>query len=148
MKMDVQRLGDISLKEAVSLVAGRSENAAEEGSQEKHGGFSAPAQLKQAYAVVPAKLRLVTLVAILKRAFSRRGSVMKAIVFISCADSVDFHFEVLTRDEAEKPTTVTVTGKEATEGTTHEEVHSIPPASQKYGKIQQGGTIEEARTNA
>ncbi|TKA70971.1 hypothetical protein B0A49_07293 [Cryomyces minteri] len=148
MKMDVQRLGDISLKEAVSLVADRSENAAEEGSQEKHGGFSAPAQLKQAYAVVPAKLRLVTLVAILKRAFSRRGSVMKAIVFISCADSVDFHFEVFTRDEAEKPTTVTVAGKEATEGTTREDVPSIPPASQKYGKIQQGGTIEEAKTNA
>ena len=101
MKMNVQRLGEISLKDAVHIIADPSE---EETAKDKADGtegddkaFSAPAQLKQAYAVVPAKLRLVTLTAILKRAFARRGSVMKAIVFISCADSVDFHFSLFSR---------------------------------------------------
>ncbi|KAI2474724.1 ATP-dependent RNA helicase DBP7 [Pyrenophora tritici-repentis] len=60
--------------------------------------FYAPAQLKQSYAVVAPKLRLVSLMAYLKRAFARKGSVMKAIVFMSCADSVDFHFDILTSD--------------------------------------------------
>lgn len=101
MKMNVQRLGEISLKDAVHIQGDPSEKDAtkkpstDEEVDEKV--FSAPAQLKQAYAIVPAKLRLVTLAAILKRAFARRGSVMKAIVFISCADSVDFHFSMFSR---------------------------------------------------
>jgi ATP-dependent RNA helicase DDX31/DBP7 len=101
MKMTVQRLGEISLKDAVHIQTDPSEEDAARGKEsgvEVNGkAFSAPAQLKQAYAVVPAKMRLVTLSAILKRAFARRGSVMKAIVFISCADSVDFHFSLFTR---------------------------------------------------
>lgn len=104
MKMNVQRLGEISLKDAVHIQADPSEEEAVETAKNKEAGveadnkkFSAPAQLKQAYAIVPAKLRLVTLAAILKRAFARRGSVMKAIVFISCADSVDFHFSLFSR---------------------------------------------------
>ncbi|PBP28190.1 ATP-dependent RNA helicase dbp7 [Diplocarpon rosae] len=100
MKMNVQRLGEISLKDAVHIQAEFEEDAAKDktdGTEAKEMKFSAPAQLKQAYAIVPAKLRLVTLAAILKRAFARRGSVMKAIVFISCADSVDFHFSLFGR---------------------------------------------------
>ena len=100
MKMNVQRLGEISLKDAVHIQADPSEEAAKDkanGTEADDKAFSAPAQLKQAYAVVPAKMRLVTLSAILKRAFARRGSVMKAIVFISCADSVDFHFSLFSR---------------------------------------------------
>lgn len=102
IKMNVQRLGDISLKDAVHIQANESDKSVAELSGDltkDHDDteFSAPAQLKQSYAIVPAKLRLVTLVAFLKRAFSRKGSVMKAIVFISCADSVDFHFNVLTQ---------------------------------------------------
>ncbi|KAK7538230.1 ATP-dependent RNA helicase DBP7 [Phyllosticta citribraziliensis] len=98
MKMNVQRLGEISLKEAVHIQA----DPAEKDETEKETTFSAPAQLKQSYAVVPAKLRLVTLMAVLKRAFARKGSVSKVIVFVSCADSVEFHFEVLSR-ELEEP---------------------------------------------
>jgi ATP-dependent RNA helicase DDX31/DBP7 len=101
MKMNVQRLGEISLKDAVHIQADPSEEKATrakaDGTEGDEKVFSAPAQLKQAYAVVPAKLRLVTLVAVLKRAFARRGSVMKAIVFISCADSVDFHFSLFSQ---------------------------------------------------
>lgn len=101
MKMNVQRLGEISLTDAIHIQADPSD---EDAAKDKADGvtsddkaFSAPAQLKQAYAIVPAKMRLVTLAAILKRAFARRGSVMKAIVFISCADSVDFHFSLFSR---------------------------------------------------
>lgn len=101
MKMNVQRLGEISLKDATHIMVDPSEeeasNTKDDGLESDDRVFSAPAQLKQAYAVVPAKLRLVTLTAILKRRFARRGTVMKAIVFISCADSVDFHFALFSR---------------------------------------------------
>jgi ATP-dependent RNA helicase DDX31/DBP7 len=101
MKMSVQRLGEISLKDAVHIQADPSDEEVAkdkaDGTEGDEKAFSAPAQLKQAYAVVPAKMRLVTLTALLKRAFARRGSVMKAIVFISCADSVDFHFSLFSR---------------------------------------------------
>ena len=103
MQMNVQKLGEISLREAVHLKADTANQSIENGveSSQSKDSFSAPAQLIQAYATVPAKLRLVTLTAILKRAFARRGSVMKAIVFMSCADSVDFHFSIFTRQEKE-----------------------------------------------
>ncbi|KAN0096365.1 DEAD domain containing protein [Hyaloscypha variabilis] len=107
MKMNVQRLGEISLKDAVHIQADPSDEEIAkdkaDGTEGAEKAFSAPAQLKQAYAVVPAKMRLVTLTAILKRAFARRGSVMKAIVFISCADSVDFHFSLFSRPPEASP---------------------------------------------
>ena len=97
MKTDVEKLGQISLKEAahvnVTSEAGRGARRDEKEAMV----FTAPAQLKQSYAVVAPKLRLMSLIGYLQRAFGRKGSVMKAIVFISCADSVDFHFDVLTR---------------------------------------------------
>ncbi|PVI04620.1 DEAD-domain-containing protein [Periconia macrospinosa] len=97
MKMDVERLGQISLKDAVHIKADPSALTEDDEAEEKEEqGFYAPAQLKQSYAVVAPKLRLVSLISYLKRAFARKGSVMKAIVFISCADSVDFHFDILT----------------------------------------------------
>jgi ATP-dependent RNA helicase DDX31/DBP7 len=128
MKMNVQRLGEISLKDAVHIQADPSEEeAAKDKAEGKEGdekAFSAPAQLKQAYAIVPAKMRLVTLAAILKRAFARRESVMKAIVFISCADSVDFHFSLFSRpieattEDGETPVEpVTITKTELTKDT-------------------------------
>ncbi|KAA6407768.1 MAG: ATP dependent RNA helicase (Dbp7) [Lasallia pustulata] len=99
MKMNVQRLGEISLKDAVHLKADPADHDAEGVSENKDSAFLAPAQLKQSYIVVPPKQRLITLTALLKRTFARKGSVMKAIVFVSCADSVDFHFEVFARRE-------------------------------------------------
>ncbi len=104
MKMTTQRLGEISLKDAVHIKAEPQEDPSsrDEGTAGgKETAFLAPAQLKQSYIVVPAKQRLVTLTALLKRNFARRGSVMKAIVFLSCADSVDFHFEVFARKDPE-----------------------------------------------
>lgn len=151
IKNDVNRLGSLTLKDAVSIAA---EPSTGEDSEVADTVFSAPAQLKQSFAVVPAKLRLVTLVAILRRAFSRKGSVMKAIVFISCADSVDFHFEALVRKENEEAETRDKS-KESKESK-EESDDEIPKARQskpdrKNGipsKILQGGTIEDTRTEA
>ncbi|RPA90231.1 DEAD-domain-containing protein [Choiromyces venosus 120613-1] len=97
MKTNVQRLGDISLKEALYIKAEKGEEEVGGASKTGDEGFQAPAQLKQSYVVVPAKLRLVGLNAILKRAFIRQTASPKIIVFFSCSDSVDFHFQVFSR---------------------------------------------------
>lgn len=98
MKTNVQRLGEISLKEALYIKAEKSaEDEDVDGAGEGEKGFTAPAQLKQSYVVVPSKLRLVGLNAVLKRAFIRQTASPRVIVFFSCSDSVDFHFEVFSR---------------------------------------------------
>ncbi|KAL7662587.1 ATP-dependent RNA helicase DBP7 [[Candida] zeylanoides] len=74
-----------------------------EGNEVDASKMQAPDQLVQRILVVPPKLRLVTLAALLKR-ISREverdaGDVVdrRTIVFFSCADSVDFHFDAFTR---------------------------------------------------
>jgi len=94
MKSNVEKLGNVALNDAVLVKGEKEEGGAKD---DKDGAFLAPAQLKQSYIICAAKLRLVTLTALLTRTFARKGSVMKAIVFFSCADSVDFHHKVLTR---------------------------------------------------
>ncbi|RPA85071.1 DEAD-domain-containing protein [Ascobolus immersus RN42] len=96
MKTNVQKLGDLSLKDALYLKAEKNEEPVE-GEETKTHEFSAPAQLKQSYIVVPQKLRLVTLYAMLKRAYIRPSINIKVIVFFSCSDSVDFHYEAFAR---------------------------------------------------
>ena len=111
MKMGVQRLGEMSLKEAIHIKAdpvapSKSEvspNTEKDSKAKEEKPFLAPAQLKQSYIVAPPKQRLVTLAALLKRSFARKGTVMKAIVFVSCADSVDFHFEIFARKHTQLP---------------------------------------------
>lgn len=98
LKMNVQKLGEISLSDAVHIKADPADED-ENKNKDEEDAFRVPAQLKQSYAIVAAKLRLVTLEAFMKRTFFRKGSVMKAIIFVSCADSVDFHFEVFTRNK-------------------------------------------------
>lgn len=108
MKMNVQRLGEISLKDAVHIQADpASDTQRTDTKDDQENHFSAPAQLKQSYILVPAKQRLVTLAALLKRTFARKGSVMKAIIFLSCADSVDFHFAAFSRLLSTTTTTTT-----------------------------------------
>ena len=59
--------------------------------------FTPPSQLSQKYVTVPLKLRLVALVALLRtlvaQVQSQQGA--KIIVFLSCTDSVDFHWNLL-----------------------------------------------------
>ncbi|KAF9894698.1 ATP-dependent RNA helicase dbp7 [Aspergillus nanangensis] len=99
LKMNVQKLGEMSLKDAMHIQADPADEDETTRPKDEESAFLVPAQLKQSYAIVAAKLRLVTLTAFLKRTFMRKGSVMKAIIFVSCADSVDFHYEVFTRKQ-------------------------------------------------
>lgn len=116
MKMNSIKLGELTLEDAVHITSAGGEDPEKEKKEKdeketKEGeeadgetatvaepeaaAFSAPSQLKQTYAIVPAKLRLVTLIGLLRSTFARKDTVMKAIVFLSCADSVDFHFDLL-----------------------------------------------------
>ncbi|KXT01778.1 hypothetical protein AC578_2013 [Pseudocercospora eumusae] len=139
IKASIDQLRSISLKDPVTL-------AVDANDTEEHGGpgeteantFSAPAQLKQSYVIVPPKQRLVTLVAVLKQAFKRKGSVMKCIVFMSCADSVDFHFELLTQGEG---------GAAQEECPTSKRPHKPLKQQSDPKKIPQGNTISETRTH-
>ena len=136
MKMGVHKLGEISLKDAVHIKAdavtpqftARPQDVVEERQQQKEKAFLAPAQLKQSYIVVPPKQRLVTLASLLKRTFARKGSVMKAIVFLSCADSVDFHFEIFTRQEAQ-PSLETSSSRQNTHSNDMSRKAAIPDPS-------------------
>ncbi|KAI7616352.1 putative ATP dependent RNA helicase, partial [Hortaea werneckii] len=141
IKANVEQLRSIALKDPASIAVD-AEEAAEAGMDTKEQAFTAPAQLKQSYAVVPAKQRLVTLVAVLKQAFKRKGSVMKSIVFMSCADSVDFHFELLTRKEESK----SKDSSKENQTESAQRKRQAPPKLSKSDKIPQGNTISEART--
>lgn len=61
--------------------------------------IAAPAQLRQHAVVVPPKLRLVSLIALLRSALSRQDATTaetrRVIVFISSTDSVEFHWNAL-----------------------------------------------------
>lgn len=63
--------------------------------------FTPPSQLSQKYVIVPLKLRLVALIALLRFLLSesssngKSGRGTKIIVFMSCTDSVDFHWKLL-----------------------------------------------------
>ena len=159
MKMDVQRLGEISLKDAVYIKADpvkghSSQNNVADG-EPKKDVFSAPAQLKQSFAVVSAKLRLVTLTALLRRAFLRRGSVMKAIVFLSCADSVDYHFEIFTRppndDDREKEKNKRAEQQPAADNVTKGTIAQAATLSSKDNKVTlyklHGSLQQQVRTS-
>jgi ATP-dependent RNA helicase DDX31/DBP7 len=130
MRMDVQKLGEISLQDATHITASSSDNDA--GVQIDEGVFSAPTQLKQTYIVAAGKLRLVTLLALLKSTFARKGSVMKAIVFISCADSVDFHYELLRAAPASLTTT-----------TVAEAAYITSPANTKISLFKLHGSLAQ-----
>ncbi|GFP53288.1 ATP-dependent RNA helicase DBP7 [Trichoderma asperellum] len=103
MKLNVQKLGEMSLADATFLAVEKGAETVDE-KKDEQAVHKAPAQLHQSHIIVPAKLRLVTLMAYLKSVFSRRGHTMKAIIFMSCAHTVDFHYELLRIPEnAEAP---------------------------------------------
>ncbi|KHN98100.1 DEAD-like helicase [Metarhizium album ARSEF 1941] len=126
MKMNVQKLGEMSLADATFLAA---ENSDDDGKINEDVVHKAPAQLHQTYIVVPSKLRLVTLTSYLKSVFSRRGRTMKAVVFMSCADTVDFHYEMLRNpNETDLPASAP-TDKELIEKTVSKAAYITSPAS-------------------
>nr|KAJ3420258.1 ATP-dependent RNA helicase dbp7 [Polyrhizophydium stewartii] len=82
----------VALKPASALTdANVSDPAAEAASIPKH--------LKQAYILAPPKLRLVTLVGLLRRitAAAPPSEPLKIIVFLATGDSVDWHFDVFNK---------------------------------------------------
>jgi ATP-dependent RNA helicase DDX31/DBP7 len=66
---------------------------------------------------------------------------MKCIVFMSCADSVDFHFELFAGQHGTAPTE---DASDKTEDDLNQSVHGANTASRR--KIPQGNTISESRT--
>ncbi|KAH9949606.1 DEAD-domain-containing protein [Amylocystis lapponica] len=108
IREDVQKLAGTTLKNPVIIKATQGDTPL---SRMEAGGiaadadalassnqkFTPPSQLSQKYVVVPLKLRLVTLVALLRsllaQSQNKRGT--KIIVFLSCTDSVDFHWHLL-----------------------------------------------------
>ncbi|KAK3049772.1 ATP-dependent RNA helicase dbp7 [Extremus antarcticus] len=140
LKGNVEQLKHTTLKDAASIAVDEDMSTADASSENKAAAFSAPAQLKQSYVLVPSKQRLVTLVATLRQAFKRKGSVAKCVVFISCADSVDFHFDLLTQQSLT-----------AGEGAAAEPKDDATPTQQSIpkhsNKIAQGNSISETRTH-
>ncbi|KAF9108576.1 ATP-dependent RNA helicase dbp7 [Mortierella sp. GBA35] len=99
---EVQRLAGTSLvdpiyisaKKEVANAKGIPDSAVITPEEKQAQQFSTPEQLKQLYVVAQAKLRLVTLTALLKSAFANKDKNAKApkmVVFLSSCDSVDFH---------------------------------------------------------
>ena len=56
--------------------------------------YSIPDQLKQHFIILPTKLRLVTLLS-----FIADKRTKKVIVFLSCKDSVEFHYQITSHGE-------------------------------------------------
>lgn len=106
IREDVQKLAGTALIRPLMIHASGTEKPLQSGDVATNDGaqaptsltkFTPPSQLSQKYVIVPLKLRLVALVALLRSLLSqshgRRGT--KIIVFLSCTDSVDFHWRLL-----------------------------------------------------
>lgn len=98
MREDVQKLAGTTLTNPIVIKA--LSDASETDLQTIVPGsqkFTPPSQLSQKYVVVPLKLRLVTLIALVRSllAQSQNKKGTKIIVFLSCTDSVDFHWNLL-----------------------------------------------------
>ncbi|KAF8549992.1 DEAD-domain-containing protein [Imleria badia] len=103
IREDVQKLAGTTLVKPIMIKAfdtekeqlSNQQNASSLASSSEN--FTPPAQLAQKYVIVPLKLRLVALVALLRSILAqnqaRKSS--KIIVFLSCTDSVDFHWQLL-----------------------------------------------------
>jgi len=105
IREDVQKLAGTALKDPIVIKALESNIPRIPSDQDDARGKSAPSsntnltppsQLSQKYTIVPLKLRLVTLISLLRSVLSQsHGGTTKIIVFLSCTDSVDFHWNLL-----------------------------------------------------
>ena len=103
IREDVQKLAGAALVNPIMIKAFDTERERPSHQQDvaplasSSENFTPPAQLAQKYVIVPLKLRPVALVALLRSILAqnqaRKGS--KIIVFLSCTDSVDFHWRLL-----------------------------------------------------
>ncbi|ORX33933.1 P-loop containing nucleoside triphosphate hydrolase protein [Kockovaella imperatae] len=119
-----------------------SQNSIEMPSHADPDKFTPPSQLSQRYIVTPTKLRLVTLVALLRSlvsATSGNGG-NKIIVFLSSTDTVDYHWKLLggvkmddaDQDEQETSTNMISLSSPILPKTTIQRLHgSLPLATRK-----------------
>ena len=104
IREDVQKLAGTALKNPIVIKALETHTSHAPLNQEDPTGkpsassgtnLTPPSQLSQKYITVPLKLRLVTLVSLLRSILSQSHSgTTKIIVFLSCTDSVDFHWNL------------------------------------------------------
>ncbi|KAH8828576.1 DEAD-domain-containing protein [Flagelloscypha sp. PMI_526] len=92
MRDDVKKLAGWTLHNPIMIKELLDPNATPTPVEQK-SLLQAPSQLNQKYVVVPLKLRLVTLVALLRSLLAREEGSAKVIVFFSCTDSVDWHLD-------------------------------------------------------
>lgn len=106
MKEDVQKLAGVALENPLLVKAvdtDPSEPQKSPDSKTEDDGkenFAPPAQLSQRYIIAPLKQRLVVLVALLRsliNSSARPNQGTKIIVFFSCTDSVDYHWQLFGR---------------------------------------------------
>lgn len=105
IREDVQKLAGTALRQPIVIKATITEvgstNVKEPTDGDEHASKATPpSQLSQKYVMTPLKQRLVTLVALLRFLINNakreeRGAGCQIIVFLSCTDSVDFHWKLL-----------------------------------------------------
>jgi ATP-dependent RNA helicase DDX31/DBP7 len=102
LREDVRKLAGSALTDPLIIKAveiDKDLNLAVGNAEGSSTNFTPPSQLTQKYIVTPLKLRLVTLIALLRSLIAqmdgRRST--KIIVFFSCTDSVDFHWSLLSQ---------------------------------------------------
>ena len=100
IREDVQKLAGKALSDPLMVKATaldlKSDASSQPDGPAPKENFTPPSQLSQKYVIVPLKLRLVTLAALLRTLLvpSASGTGTKIIVFFSCTDSVDFHWNM------------------------------------------------------
>ena len=96
--------------------------------------YTPPSQLSQKYIVAPLKLRLVSLIALLRTLFSQTAqSGNKVIVFLSCTDSVDFHWKLFAKasmGEGGPPSTGAGSESDSDDGDDENENDKKPPTDE------------------
>jgi ATP-dependent RNA helicase DDX31/DBP7 len=101
----VQKLAGFALKDPIVIKGAKGEDnrlqaTPGETAARQPETFTPPSQLSQKYVLTPLKLRLVTLIALLRFLLrnapqNHQGVGIKIIVFFSSTDSVDFHWRLL-----------------------------------------------------
>lgn len=104
IREDVQKLAGTTLKNPIVIKAlesnsahslSKQDNTASASTVSSSTNLTPPSQLSQKYVAVPLKLRLVTLVALIRWILSQsHGGTTKIIIFFDCTDSVDFHWNL------------------------------------------------------
>ncbi|KAL2708211.1 ATP-dependent RNA helicase DBP7 [Kluyveromyces marxianus] len=113
VKGNVSKLGNVTLQDYKLISSG----------QKQTETTTVPDQLIQKIAIVPPKLRLVTLAGVLTTLTQKHYKLAKTectrtIVFLSCSDSVDFHYETFSSNDGNYRGLVGDTARLLTKGST------------------------------